>query len=188
MQERWNLDILYGGFDDANFAADMEQLSAAIAECATLAESAENAPHAQLLESYVKLNERVSNYAGKLIIYANLRYSANTADSDAASNLGRLMGMLSATAAPSAKLSKIIASYDDIEELIASSELLSEHAYILRNIKRDSKYLLADGEETVFAKMSISGATAWSDLQSSLTSSVKVQLDGKEVTLSTARK
>ena len=187
MQDRWNLDILYSGFDDAEFSADVKALEAAISECAVLAKDAENAPRKEFLESYIKLQQRISEYASKLIIYANLRYSANTADGEAASNLGRLMGMLSATAAPSAKLSKVIASFEDIEELIASSELLEEHAYLLRNIKRDSKYLLADGEETVFAKMSISGATAWSDLQSSLTSSVKVQLDGKEVTLSTAR-
>lgn len=187
MQERWNLDILYHGFDDEAFAADVHELETAIGECASLADGAENAEAKELLESYIKLQQRVNEYASKLIIYANLRYSANTADGEAASNLGRLMGMLSATAAPSAKLAKIIAGYDNIEELIASSELLGEHAYIIRNIKRDSKYLLADGEETVFAKMSISGATAWSDLQSSLTSSVKVQLDGKEVTLSTAR-
>ena len=187
MQERWNLDILYKGFDDAAFSADVGELEAAIGECATLASDAENAPRKEFLESYIKLQQRISEYASKLIIYANLRYSANTADGEAASNLGRLMGMLSATAAPAAKLSKVIAGFDNIEELIASSELLAEHAYMLRNIKRDSKYLLADGEETVFAKMSISGATAWSDLQSSLTSSVKVQLEDREVTLSTAR-
>ena len=58
---------------------------------------------------------------------------------------------------------------------------------MLLNIKRDSKYLLADGEEAVFAKMSISGANAWSDLQSSLTSSVMVDYDGKKIPLSSAR-
>ncbi|MBQ7332929.1 MAG: M3 family oligoendopeptidase [Clostridia bacterium] len=187
MQDRWNLDILYGGFDDAAFKSDIEKLSGAIAEFSSLAKNAESTPSRELLLAYVESNMKISELANKLIIFSNLRYSANTADTVAASNLGRLMGMLSETAAPSAKLSKLISSFENLEELIESSELLSEHAYLLRNIKRDSKYLLADGEETVFAKMNISGATAWSDLQSSLTSSVKVKMDDSEITLSAVR-
>ena len=187
MQDRWNLDILYSGFDDAAFAADVQKLSEEIEKFIALSQDAETAPAGELLVNYVKSEERITELASKLIIYSNLRYSANTADTDAASNIGRLMGMLSSIAAASAKLSKVIAGYENIEELIASSELLTEHAYLLRNIKRDSKYLLADGEETVFAKMSISGANAWSDLQSSLTSSVKVNVDGKEINLPAAR-
>ncbi len=187
MQDRWNLDILYSGFEDAAFASDVQKLSEEIGKFIALSQDAENAPAGELLVNYVKSEERITELASKLIIYSNLRYSANTADTDAASNIGRLMGMLSSIAAASAKLSKVIAGYENIEELIASSELLTEHAYMLRNIKRDSKYLLADGEETVFAKLSISGANAWSDLQSSLTSSVKVNVDGKEINLPAAR-
>ena len=187
MQDRWNLDILYGGFEDAAFASDVQKLSEEIEKFIALSQDAENAPAGELLVNYVKSEERITELASKLIIYSNLRYSANTADTDAASNIGCLMGMLSSIAAASAKLSKVIAGYENIEELIASSELLTEHAYMLRNIKRDSKYLLADGEETVFAKLSISGANAWSDLQSSLTSSVKVNVDGKEINLPAAR-
>ena len=187
MQGKWNLDILYRGFEDEAYEADLEALSAAIADISERAKDAESMPAKELLLAYIESNIKISELASKLIIFANLRYSANTADTDAASYLGRLMGMLSATAAPSAKISKILAGFENLEELIASSPLLTEHAYLIRNIKRDSKYLLADGEETVFAKMSISGANAWSDLQSNLTSSLKVKLNGEEITLSSAR-
>ncbi len=187
MQDRWNLSILYSGFDDPAFSEDLSELSTAIQENASLAKGAENADHRELLLGYIQNGEKINHFANKLFIYSNLRYSANTADGDAASNLGRLMGMVSATAAPMAKLSKVIAGYDDLDALIASDALLSEHAYLLKNIKRDSKYLLADGEETVFAKMNISGAQAWDDLQSTLTSSVKVDYNGEKIPLSTAR-
>ena len=187
MDYTWNLSILYKGFDDPEFALDTERLGAAIGEFVAFAENAENLAHSELIEKYISLNEKVSEYAGKLIIFSNLKYSANTKDSEAASNLGKLMGMFSAIAAPSAKLSKIIAGYEDLEEIISKSEKLAEYKYLLLNIRRDSKYLLADGEETVFAKMSISGANAWSDLQSSLTSSVSVEYDGKKIPLSSAR-
>ena len=187
MQDRWNLDILYKGFDDAEFLSDIEKFSEAIGEYALLAKNAEKLNARELILGYVELNKKITDLGDKLFIFANLRYSANTADADAASSIGRLMGMVSETAAPTAKLGKIIAATPNLEEIIASSELLSEHSYMLLNIKRDSKYLLSEGEETVFAKMNISGAKAWDDLQSSLTSSLKVNFKGEDITLSAVR-
>ena len=187
MNYTWDLSILYSGFDSPEYGRDIEALAGALEELAAFADGAERLSYPQIMTKYVKLNERISEYANKLIIFANLRYSANTKDSEAASYLGRLMGMLSEVAAPSAKLSKLIAGCPNIEQIIESSPLLSEHRYLLMNIKRDSKHLLRDGEETVFAKMNISGANAWSDLQSTLTSSVSVEIGGEKIPLSAAR-
>ena len=187
MKHTWDLTILYNGFDDPAVASDTKELEKAISELGALAEKAEKMEHAPLLHAYIEVNERISDYANKLIIYSNLRYSANTADAEAASSMGKLMGMLSGTAAPAAKLSKIISEYSDLEDIIENDEFLTEYRYLLTNIPRDSKYLLSDAEETLFAKMNISGAHAWSDLQSMLTSSVKVKYEGSEITLSAVR-
>lgn len=187
MSNTWNLEILYKGFEDPAVREDTEALKKAISDLEALAENADKMEHAPVLHAYIEVNERICEYANKLIIYANLRYSANTADSEAASSMGKIMGMLSETAAPSAKLSKIISQYGDIEDIIKSDKSLLEYSYLLNNIVRDSKYLLSDAEETLFAKMNISGAHAWSDLQSMLTSSVKVKYEGKDITLSAAR-
>ncbi len=187
MEKTWDLSILYEGFDDEKYKKDEQLLTEAIAKLGKLALECDAIGEEALLCDYIKTSAEINELAGKLIIYCNLRYSACTADSEAASNLGKLLGMMSDTAAPSAKISKMIASFADIEKYIAGNELLAEHAYLLRNIVRDSKYLLSEGEETVFAKMSISGAQAWEDLHSSLTSSVKVLYEGKEITLSAVR-
>ena len=187
MNYEWDLSILYSGFDCPEFMEDMKKLSAAIENAKALACGAENMSHAELIKKFIEVGEDINEYANKLIIYSNLRYSANTSDTAAASNIGKIMGMLSEFSAPMAKISKTIASYSDLDEIIDTDSSLFEYRYLLGNIKRDSKYLLSDGEETVFAKMNISGAAAWSDLQSSLTSSVKVDYDGKKITLSEVR-
>lgn len=187
METVWNLDVLYGGFDDPAFARDNSLLTEKIEELAALAERASDMPHAELVKRYIDVKLSVSELANKLVIYCNLRYSANTADADASSNMGRIMGVLSSSAAPTAKTEKIIAAFDDLDEIIDADASLEEYRYLLNNIRRDSKYLLGDGEEALFAKMNISGAQAWSDLQSTLTSSVKVLYDGKEMTLSGVR-
>ena len=49
MNERWDLGILYKGFDDEAFAQDMQRLDACIADYNALAAGAAGMPHAQLL-------------------------------------------------------------------------------------------------------------------------------------------
>ena len=187
MNSTWDLTILYNGFDDAAFASDKAELAKSIESFTSLASEAENMDSAELMVKYLKQSERILELATKMIVYSNLRYSANTKDAEASSNMGMLMGMLSAIAAPTARLSKIIDACENLEQIIDETPALHEFKYSLMNIKRDSKYLLADGEEAVFAKMNISGAGAWNELHSALTSGVKVNYDGKEINLSTAR-
>ena len=184
---RWNLDILYTGFDTPEFLGDMESLGALVKDFEDFADGADKLNTKELLLGFIKKNEALSNVISKLAIYANLRYSADTRDSDAASMLGRIMASASALAAPSAKLNNLIASVEDLDDTIDSTPDLHDYKYLLTNVKRDSKYLLSDGEESIMARLNLSGANAWSDLQSSLTSSVKVDYRGEKITLSAAR-
>lgn len=187
MNKTWDLTILYNGFDDPKFSEDMTALDGVIAEICESSKKLADLDAKEMLLSYIDLSTKVSSLAEKLIIYANLRYSANTADSEAASVMGVLMGKMSTLAAPTAIINKAIAQIDNLPEIISSDSTLSEHSYILTKIKEDSKHLLSDAEESLFAEMNISGASAWSDLQSSLTSSLKVNYRGEDITLSTAR-
>ena len=183
----WDLSILYDGFDTEKYQADYKRLEALVPELAALADNAKGMDTATLLCEFIRLNEEISNLVEKLAIYANLRYSANTRDNEAASMLGRIMALMSATAAPSATLNKIISEIGDLEKIVDATPALTEYKYLIMNIKRDSKYLLSDKEESILSRLDISGASAWSDLQSSLTSGVAVDYDGEAVTLSTVR-
>ena len=187
MNKTWDLSILYNGFDDPKFAADMAEFDNCIEEVTKFAANLEGLSATELLTKHIELETKVSSLAEKLFIYANLRYSANTADVEAASTMGVLMGKLSATAAPSAATNKAIAKIENIKEIIEQNELLKEHSYRILTIVKNSKHLLSDAEESLFAQMDISGATAWSDLQSNLTSSLKVEYNGEEITLSSVR-
>ena len=187
MNKQWDLSILYNGFDTPEFKADMTEFDGTIAEIVAFSGRLSELSAEELLTSYIDLETRINSLAEKLIIYANLRYSANTADTEAASTMGVLMGKLSATAAPSAAINKAIASIENIESIIEGNPLLSEHSYRILTIVKNSKHLLSDAEESLFAEMDISGASAWSDLQSNLTSSLKVDYNGEQITLSSVR-
>ena len=187
MNERWDLSILYNSFEDERYASDLTELSSAAEALSALSVRSDSLSESELCRQYITVSERISNLSSKLAIYASLCASADTSDFAATSNMGRVMNVLSETAAPISAISKRIASISDLDSVIASDPLLSEHRYLLENIKKDSKYLLSEGEETVLAKMDISGASAWSDLQSSLTSNLKVDYNGTEMTLSSVR-
>ena len=184
---KWNLDILYKGFDTEEYANDYKRLEELIPALGELAAGAKSMASDKLLTEYVKLNEEISELVEKLAIYANLRYSANTRDTDAASWLGRIMQAMSTTAAPTAVIEKAVSEIEDLDSVIDATPALHEFRYLITNIKRDSRYLLSDKEETVLAKMDLSGAAAWSDLQSTLTSGVKVKYEGEDITLSAVR-
>ena len=187
MNKQWDLSILYQRFDTPEFKADMEAFDKAIEETIAFSKSLDTLGAEELLLGYINLETKLSNLAEKLIIYANLRYSANTADNEATSTMGVLMSKLSAVAAPSAATNKAIAKIENIEEIIEQNEVLKEHSYRILTIVKNSKHLLTDAEEALFSEMNISGASAWSDLQSNLTSSLKVDYKGEQITLSTVR-
>ena len=184
---KWNLDVLYTGFDCEEYVNDYNKLESLLPELSAMAEKCKEMPAGEFLSAYIKLNEEINALVGKLVIYANLRYSANTRDTEAASWVGRIMQMLSATAAPNAVIEKAISEIEDLEGVIDATPYLHEFRYLITNVKRDSKHLLSDKEETILAKMDLSGASAWSDLQSSLTSGVKVKYEGEDITLSAVR-
>lgn len=184
---KWNLDILYTGFDTDEYKNDLKRLEELISELSGVAEKSRELSPSEFLTEYIKVKEELSELVEKLAIYANLRYSANTRDTDAASMLGRIMQSMSMTAAPEAVIEKAISEIDNLEDVIDKTPSLHEFRYLLTNVKRDSRYLLSDKEETILAKMDLSGASAWGDLQSSLTSGVKVKYEDKEITLSAVR-
>ena len=183
----WDLTILFDGFDDERFLAKMSEVNSLAEKIINLAKSIEEIPSENAVKEYILLSEKFNDAVSEVMLYSSLRNSTDTSDSEALSYMGKIMTSLSTVAAPLAKIAKIIGSYGNLIEIIDNNEELHNYRYLLENLKRDNKYLLGDGEEAVFAKMNISGAGAWSDLHSALTSSVKANFRGEEIPLSSVR-
>lgn len=64
---------------------------------------------------------------------------------------------------------------------------MREHTFYLKEKQKEAKHLLSDEVEEMAASMNMSGGAAWSKLQSYLTSTVKVDYHGKQITLSEVR-
>ena len=187
MNEVWNLDPIYKGFDDPAFEADLASAKETIAQFTTHTQNLQNSDPKEALRRGIELQETISTYAEKLGLYASLRQSADTRDPDAASQMGRLMAVYSSIAAPEAAFQEWAAKLPNLMELAENDEVLREYTFLLGKMKKSSRYLLSGKGEEIMARMRLSGGNAWSDLQSYLTSTVPVTYKGETTNLSAIR-
>ena len=186
MNECWNLNPIYTGFDDPRFEEDLQALRRTVRDLEELTQHL-TGDSAALLKRGLTLQERLQELAEKLLCYAELRQAACTTDAEAGSKIGKIMGVYSDSAAPVAAFEGWLAAIPDLDSLIASDPLFEEYRFILDRKKLGSLHLLPGIGEKVMAKLKISGSNAWAELQQYLTSTVKVTYRGEEINLSAVR-
>ncbi|MBQ4641562.1 MAG: M3 family oligoendopeptidase [Oscillospiraceae bacterium] len=187
MNEVWNLERIYPDFDAPEFARDMQELEKAVAEFGSFTADLGQMDPMDGLTTGIALQERINDLANRLALYASLRMSANTRDGEAGSRMGQIMALLSGTAAPQAAFNAWASKLPNLMELVEGDDNLRDYTWLFQNIRESSRYLLAGMGEEIMARMEMSGGSAWSDLQSYLTSTVPVAYRGETTNLSTIR-
>ena len=187
MNEVWNLSVIYQGFEDPRYEADLSKLKArAAAYTAYTAALGDKVP-AQALKDCILMEEEITLLANKLAEYAMLRQSADARDAQAGSQIGRVMAVVSSLAAPQAAFKDWASKLPNLAELVAADDILKEYTFLFENLAKSSKYLLNGQAEAVMAKLKLSGGSAWSDLHSYITSTVPVSYRGETINLSAVR-
>ena len=187
MNTVWDLTPIYQGFDDPNFEKDLSELKNQSGLLASLVEKLpETEPLAGLKEG-IAIQERLTVLTEKLALYAELRQAADTKDTQASSKMGQVMAAYSAVAAPAAAFQAWAAKVPNLGELAEGDALLKEYSFLLEKMVDSSRYLLSGDGEAVSARLSLSGASAWSELQQYLTSTVRVDYRGTVTNLSAIR-
>ena len=187
MNEVWNLDPIYKGFEDPAFENDMAKLKEAVAEINDFAAKLPEIEPAEGLRRGIALQEAFSDLISKLAGYASLRQAANTLDPTAGSHMGRVMSLYSGVAAAFATFKEWATKLPDLMELVAADDSLKDYTFLFQSMKKSSAYLLPGIGEAVMAKMGLSGGDAWGDMQQYLTSTVPVSYRGTTTNLSSIR-
>lgn len=187
MNSEWSLDVLYKGFDDPKFAADMKKVDEKIAETNEFAAKLGSMSDKDTLLAYIRISEEMMQLASDLYGFAGLTSATNARNSEANSALGVLMGKFSATAKAETAVKAYIAKMKDLDSLIESDPVLKEYEYMLKNIREANKHMLSEDCEQIMALYDISGSSAWSDLHGFLTSSVTADYRGEKLNLSSVR-
>ena len=187
MYDKWSLEILYSGFDDEKFQKDFAKTDELIAEFQAFAETLGQMEPRETIKKALELTEAFEVLVDNLFSYCSLRQSVDTSDTESVSYIGRLMQKLGDVTKASTIVEKYMAKQENLDEIIGEDEFLLAYQDRLHKIQKDAKYMLSEDVEEALARMDVSGGSAWSDLQSFLTSSVEVEYKGEKTTLSGIR-
>ena len=187
MNEVWNLEAIYPGFDSPEFKQELADLKATVADYAQWVKTLETLDPLEGLKTGTDYLEKLLTYGNKLVEYCLLRQAANTLDDEATSGASQVMGLLSTIAGPKAVYKAWACRLPNLMELVAGDEVLKEYTFLYSTMRDASGFQLSGRGEEIMAKMELSGGSAWGDLQQFLTSTVPVTYRGEKTNLSAIR-
>ena len=186
MNEVWNLDPIYKGFDDPEYQADLARMKALAEEFKAFAEELPSLEPIEGLCRGIEMQEKLADL-GSLGGYASLRSATNAKDPEPGSWMGQVMAVRSGMAAPMAAFNAWVVSLPNLMELVRGDEYLKDYEFYFSGKLESAQYQMGSEAEAVMAKLGMSGGSAWNKLHSYLTSTVPVNYRGKVTNLSSIR-
>ncbi|MFY9214210.1 MAG: M3 family oligoendopeptidase, partial [Tissierellaceae bacterium] len=184
---RWSLDELYSGFSSDEYQKDLANLKELIGKFNKWGdENLDKRDQArQKLEGYIEFSKEISTSLTKLMTFAMLTSSVDVNNEEALMYSDQLSVLATELTKPQVSFQKFIKDLDGLDDIIASSEILTEHEFFLMEIKKASKYMLSEKEEVLISKMMNTGSRAWTNLQNKIVSNllVDIVLDGEKKSL-----
>ena len=187
MNEVWNLDRMYTGFDDPKYLADFDSFQKKVAEFITFTQQLEGMEPLAGLRKGIALKEELDVVSDTLGAYPRLRAATNAKDVDAISQSGQLMSVYSNMAGANTVFRKWVCAIPNLMELIKQDEYLADYSFLFQGMLDNQRYALSPEATQVSAKLSMSGSSAWAKLQGELTSTVPVHYRGTVTNLSAIR-
>lgn len=183
MYNEWSLDVLYKGLEDEKYKKERKELTELIDDIKNFSESLEDEKDEEkiLLDAidYLERFEILYDYQGG---YLNLKQSVNTSDNLVVNELSALDRKVSEIFKPIAAIQKRIAKIDSFDAYMDKHPKIMAYSYMLNNIKKDARHILSDEVEDVIARLNLSAGSAWSNMQSYLTSILEVDYKGEALT------
>ncbi|MBQ9748391.1 MAG: M3 family oligoendopeptidase [Clostridia bacterium] len=187
MYNEWSLDALYRGTDDPAIEEDLAALRALTEEYKTIAITPPADGIAAYIRHVLETDEKISVLVRKLNGYFHLRRSVNSADAEGAGYATQIRNIAASRTGAAVTFQKYIASLDGLDAIIASDPVLSEYAFYFHRIQNAVSHKMTEAEESLFARMNLSGGGAWGDLVAHLTATVAVDYKGGKTSLSAIR-
>lgn len=184
---RWSLDELYGSFDSDEYQNDLKTVKASIKNFNIWSNEDLNRMEnpQDKIEQYIEFVKEIQTPLVKLMAFANLTASVDANNEEALMYLDQLTVLRTELTKPQVSFQKFIKDLDPLDEVITSSDVLKEHQFYLREIKKFSQYMLSEKEEVLISKMANTGSKAWANLQNKVVSNllVDIELDGEKKSL-----
>ena len=187
MNEVWNLDRMYTGFDDPKYLADFDSFCKKVEEFIGFTQLLEGMEPLAGLRKGIALKEELDVVSDTLGAYPRLRAATNAKDVDAISQSGQLMSVYSNMAGANTVFRKWVCAIPNLMELVKQDDFLADYTFLFQGMLDNQQYALSPEATQVSAKLSMSGSSAWAKLQGELTSTVPVHYRGTVTNLSAIR-
>ncbi|MEM0906896.1 MAG: M3 family oligoendopeptidase [Pseudomonadota bacterium] len=188
----WDLTDLYKGPDDPALAADLDALTEAAATfeadykgslASRLAETDGGAVLAKALATYETLEDK----AGRIASFAGLLYATDTTNPTFAKTYGDVSDKLT-------RLSSHILFFplelnridDNVMEGALKDDAAAHYKPYIDDLRKERPHQLGDELEQLFLDKSASSRNAWTRLFDETIAAIRVDMDGKKVTLEEA--
>jgi oligoendopeptidase F len=180
----WNLADLYRSIDAPEFRRDLER---AETECVAfekaykgrLGELFAGSHGGQSLAEPVRRYEAIEDLLGRLLSYAMLVYTGNTADPNIAKFYGDVQERITAISLHLLFFALELNRIDDavIEKAMADPALGHYRPWI-EDLRKEKPYQLEDRIEQLFHEKSVSASSAWNRLFDETIASLRFDVDG----------
>ena len=175
MEMKWDLSVLYSGYDDPKYNKDYEKALELIEKNKCEQLDVENP--IKSIEEHLALEIELNSVVSELFSYSNLRVSTNVNDYEALAQMGKIRLALQETVSADVNFTKFLKDLD-LDDLALKSEIIKEHLYRLNRTQQNALHMLSDAEEVLASKLQLVGSSSWGDLQSKLTSNLLIEVAG----------
>ena len=185
MDATWDLSVFYKGFSDPALRADIEAMKALTVEGQELLKV--DLPVVPRLEAIVRHLETLFNKYARAAGFAQLTLSVDAENREASRTLDELSALHVDVQVLQSAYTRYIGTIDNLDEMIAQSETLTQNDFVLREFHRAAKHMLPESMEKWMLRMSLSGGDAFEKLRGQLMGTLTAELNGESLPMPAIR-
>ncbi|MBQ3079901.1 MAG: M3 family oligoendopeptidase [Clostridia bacterium] len=173
---KWDLSRLYNGFSDPAFEADMlfvKRFTDEIHEkflhpLPTVKEQLKD-----LINSFNEMQKKTRRLSAMI----SLTLAADAENEEALKIQDRTQKLMIGSGKLYSAFSRYVGEIDNLDEILASDETLTEHAFYIREKAKAAGHTIDPALEETVLNLRLTGSGAWGQLRGTLESTLKVKYD-----------
>ena len=187
---RWDVSVYFPSLDSPEFAAAQEGLGADVDRLAALYDEHDvhggdrrpvDASAVASFEAVLAATNRVLESQRLLSAYVQAFVTTDARDGAAAATASQLQTRSARVRALFTRFEAWVASFG-ADELAAASTVAADHLHPLRQAERSSAHLMSEGEESLYAELTLTGSRGWNLLHGEVTSLLTADVPGPDGT------
>ena len=193
MNTRWDLSKIYDSFESKLLKDDLNRIKELMCDGPGHYTSyfSKADPDRDKLVFYINTANELNSTLLKLTAFARLHLAAHAGSHKALKLESELKELLPGLNNLNLPFLRFLNTLDNLDELIDSDPLLTEHRFILKDLKEQSEYILSEEMEELLRSLQETGSIAYErliqDLNRELNVEVRMGDDPRRIPLSVAR-